>query len=279
MDACERFMDLISQSLDGPLTAEDQQELQQHLAQCPECRLLAQQFSEIQSELHTWEDQEVPEGFAEGVMARVRALDETPKVIPIWKHPQFKRFGSIAACVLICVGIWRMGASILAEDAVFSGETAAADTAIAYTISAPAASSPQLTAYSTANETDDLLACSPAQAEAAPLSENLEEKRKRTSEDASVLFDQPQTEATFACSREEALIQLVQDTLGELPGTLLVVEQRPEGMEGVWYTAADGSSLFVLDAEPQEAVWKLCVDAALLHVEAGEGPIVFLLTN
>ena len=38
MANCEQYWDLISYSLDGALTEEEQRRLDRHLAQCPQCR-------------------------------------------------------------------------------------------------------------------------------------------------------------------------------------------------------------------------------------------------
>ena len=37
---CDRALELISESLDGPLSPEDQKELDEHLAGCGACRAL-----------------------------------------------------------------------------------------------------------------------------------------------------------------------------------------------------------------------------------------------
>ena len=38
MSGCERALDLIGLRLDGPLSPEEQRELDAHLEQCPACR-------------------------------------------------------------------------------------------------------------------------------------------------------------------------------------------------------------------------------------------------
>ena len=41
MSGCERALDLIGLRLDGPLSPEEQRELDAHLEQCPACRAAA----------------------------------------------------------------------------------------------------------------------------------------------------------------------------------------------------------------------------------------------
>jgi anti-sigma factor RsiW len=115
MDHCQPYQELISQSLDQPLSPTERQALDEHLAQCPRCRALSQQLSQIHDELAHWpEEEEVPDGFADGVMAKIQALEERPKVVPLWRRPRV--LASLVACALLCVGLLqtnlgRMGAS------------------------------------------------------------------------------------------------------------------------------------------------------------------------
>ena len=51
MITCDQALELISASLDLPLTTEEQQMLDQHLDGCPECRALLADFQKIHQEL------------------------------------------------------------------------------------------------------------------------------------------------------------------------------------------------------------------------------------
>lgn len=44
MSGCERALDLIGLRLDGPLSPEEQRELDAHLEQCPACRAAAREL-------------------------------------------------------------------------------------------------------------------------------------------------------------------------------------------------------------------------------------------
>ena len=46
MSGCERALDLIGLRLDGPLSPEEQRELDAHLEQCPACRAAARELRE-----------------------------------------------------------------------------------------------------------------------------------------------------------------------------------------------------------------------------------------
>ena len=274
MEHCERFTDLISQSLDGTLSAEDQQALQQHLEQCPECRLLSQQLLEVQRELHVLEEQDVPEGFAQGVMDRIRAMEQKPKIVPIWKHPQFKMFGSIAACALICVGIWRMGAPNITEDMAFASEAAApaAETSIQFQYSADASNT-------TADEVPQMIQ---APAEAAALSPAALPEAKSASpvQDCTSYSSVIRSESGTLPS-EELLLQTVHNTLGIVPGELLLMDVIPEDIaaNAACYTTENGFLLFVPEETPDDGLMQDCKANALLTLTSGDGPSVFVTWN
>ena len=69
---CSEYRELISASLDGALTPEEQEKLDAHLSECPDCRTMWEQLSALEPEL--MELSEPSEGFAN----RVLAAAETP---------------------------------------------------------------------------------------------------------------------------------------------------------------------------------------------------------
>lgn len=274
MASCERFIDLICQSLDGSLALEDQQALQQHLEECPECRQLSQELSEIRLELHSWEEQEVPEGFAEGVMSRIRAEEQKPKIVPIWKHPQFKMFGSIAACALICVGIWRVGTPNMTEDMAFSTETAtpAAETPIQFQYSASASTTTADEVPRMAQAPTEAAALSPA---ALPESKSASPVQDCTSYSSVIRSE------NGSLPSEELLLQTVHNTLGIVPGELLLMDVIPEAIasSAVCYTTENGFLLFVLEETPDAGLMQDCKASALLALTYGDGPSIFVTWN
>lgn len=102
---CDKYMELLSARLDGALTGEEERELEEHLAACPDCRAVGAQLSALQGAFPELEEVEAPEGFTQGVMGRIRAL-EAPKVIPLWKRPQVRALAGLAACLVLVVGIY-----------------------------------------------------------------------------------------------------------------------------------------------------------------------------
>lgn len=123
--ACQRYYELISQRLDGELSEDEQQELEAHLAVCPSCRALAQQLSGLHEDFSNLEEFPAPEGFVQGVMERIR-MEEPKKVIPLFRRPQFKAAAGLAACLVLCAGLYGAGQLSLPREPVSSQVTGAA---------------------------------------------------------------------------------------------------------------------------------------------------------
>ena len=134
MDSCERCTQLLSARLDGELTAREAQELEAHLADCPECRALAEELEAIHAAFPQLEEIPAPEGFAQGVMERIRE-EANPKVIPLFRRPQFRALAGLAACAALCLGLYRVALPALPKLAAGEQESmnmasyAAAETA------------------------------------------------------------------------------------------------------------------------------------------------------
>ena len=103
---CDNYLELLSLRLDGALTEEEERELEAHMAVCPDCRAAGAQLAALRSAFDEWEDVSAPEGFAQGVMDRIRAEESRPKVIPLFKRPQFRALAGLAACLVLVVGLY-----------------------------------------------------------------------------------------------------------------------------------------------------------------------------
>lgn len=110
MNPCGKFVERISAKLDGQLTAEEERELEAHLAVCPACRALESQLAAIHAAFPQMEEVSAPEGFADRVMDQIRAREgQGAKVVPLFKRPQIRALSSLAACAVLCVGLYRGG--------------------------------------------------------------------------------------------------------------------------------------------------------------------------
>jgi len=103
---CDRYFELLSARLDRELTKEEAEEVELHCANCPKCRIMGAQLAELKEAFAGLEDVPAPEGFARGVMDRIRAEEAKPKVIPLFRRPRFRALAGLAACAVLVVGLY-----------------------------------------------------------------------------------------------------------------------------------------------------------------------------
>lgn len=277
MANCEFYLELMSQSLDGELTQQAQQALEEHLSQCADCRFLYQQLCEIHDERSAWEEQEVPEGFAQGVMDRIRALEEQPnptKIIPLWKRPQFKALGSVAACALLCLGIWQL--DLLGTSP--AADTAAGATTESSVVQATGATN-SVTATPAAEPQAKLADMTAANTPVVAADEDLAQDMPAAA--SPVIVPEKGAPQAFSLERGQlpdnaALLQSVTDALGFAPGALLVLEEIPQELLGTWHSTADGLAFLEVQTEHQTALFEQLSPAALLSLTLDDGPLVLL---
>lgn len=73
MKYCDDYAALLDLFIDGELSPAEMADVQAHLDACPGCRAYVDDVLALRAAFPDLEDTEVPEGFAEGVMAAVRA--------------------------------------------------------------------------------------------------------------------------------------------------------------------------------------------------------------
>lgn len=98
--SCDKYLDLISARLDGPLSAEDAAALSAHLNTCPQCRAIADDLANIHGTL-SGAAAVPPAELAQGVMKSIRAQRTTRK-------RTFRQLGTLAACLVLCVGLFTL---------------------------------------------------------------------------------------------------------------------------------------------------------------------------
>lgn len=168
--ACDQFLELLSARLDGALTEAEEQELEEHLAACPDCRAVGAQLSALQGAFPELEEVPAPEGFTQGVMDRIRA---EKKVIPLFKRPQFRALAGLAACLVLVAGLYRASQPVHFEKTIKMDVTARSFSQDALTQETDGAASleelPQITAYAapeaTYGVTSDMQKAAPNPAE------------------------------------------------------------------------------------------------------------------
>jgi len=272
MNSCSYYLELLSQSLDQPLSPAEQADLQSHLDQCPDCRLLAQQLTQIHSELSVWEEQEVPEGFTQRVMDQIRALDTPKNIIPLWKRPQFKAVGSLAACAALCLGLWGSGL-FSAGSTAMDGAAVLSASPTSETAQAPAPAAFQMTsASSTANTAvDDLSSAEPAAQESAVM----DTAAQLPAAQAPML----KTERA-ATPQDEDLVALAAQAVGVTPGTLLLMDQLPQELAhyGAWFDA-QGLRFFLFEILPSQSEQQALFETASRQIGQVDQPLIVLISG
>lgn len=141
MNHREEYAPMLSAYLDGELSAAEEARLRAHLDECEACREELAALAAVHEALLDETEYEAPAGFAEGVMARVRAeKTAAPK-----KAPHIgRRWAGLAACAALAVligtllpNVLRMGSS--APEGMTAGPAASTeyDAAIAEEPEAP----------------------------------------------------------------------------------------------------------------------------------------------
>lgn len=127
MKYCEEYAALLDQYVDGELSGAGAGRIREHLEGCPGCRAYVDGALAMRAAFPDVEETEVPEGFAEGVMAAVRRLEPSRgagaapgKRRPYWKKILLPLAACFAIVLLIRHGPFRGGAA--------SGGNARADT-------------------------------------------------------------------------------------------------------------------------------------------------------
>lgn len=98
--SCERYLELLSGHIDGVNNEEQERELQAHLKDCAHCRARLESYRQMEQGIGEL-TQEVPEGFAAGVMARLPAR-KAARRRAVWLRPLF---GAAAAALVLLVGL------------------------------------------------------------------------------------------------------------------------------------------------------------------------------
>ena len=110
MRNCDEIVELISASLDGQLTADEQTALNEHIACCPACSALLDDLSALHLAAAELEEVPAPAGFAAsvmGVIAAETAQETKSNVIPFAprkpRRSHWKNWGVTAAAIAIVV--------------------------------------------------------------------------------------------------------------------------------------------------------------------------------
>lgn len=116
---CEDSLEQISRGLDGDLTPQEQTALEEHLAACPQCRALARELTELHQLMGELEETSAPDTLAPSVMAAIR---REKKPVPLGLRPWFRTVGGLAACAVICLGLYAFNPGLLSGSSEVPGQ-------------------------------------------------------------------------------------------------------------------------------------------------------------
>lgn len=128
MKYCEEYAALLDLFADGELTGPEMERVRDHLETCPGCRAYVDDALAIRAGFPDVEETVVPEGFAEGVMARVREDSTKERKIVELKRRGIRRWIGTAAALAACCALVILVRSGPGKDAP-AGDGAAYDTA------------------------------------------------------------------------------------------------------------------------------------------------------
>ena len=102
MKMCEKYAALLDMYVDGFCTDEEAEQVRVHLAECDACRMYVEQILQMKEEFPDAEDEEIPDGFAESVMAEIRAKTTSRKTrMKPWQRTLLQ----MAACLAVVIAL------------------------------------------------------------------------------------------------------------------------------------------------------------------------------
>lgn len=139
MTSCDKYIEMISRSIDSELEAGEGRELEAHLETCAECRAVKNAFEAISGAVRETAA-EAPDALLDSVMSRLGEAPQKPR--RVYSFSRFVRYGALAACLaLVAIAGYEFLGPGFSGGGTASDSPAAgsADSAIMYSAAAGAA--------------------------------------------------------------------------------------------------------------------------------------------
>lgn len=164
MKNCKAYEALLDAFAEGDLFTEDMLQVQQHLNECPHCQAYVDDLLAIRAAFPSLEDEEVPEGFADSVMAAVAAHPQAAAAPAAAPKKQPTRWLRIAAPLAACCAI-----VILLQNGPFGDrntvkQKAASESTVSYAITTADTATPAAAPAATTEEAPAAMMDAPAAA-------------------------------------------------------------------------------------------------------------------
>lgn len=98
---CEEALVLISGRIDGMNTPEEEQQLNIHLASCPDCRKILEEFAQADRDLRSL-NAEVPADLRSSVIEQIGKHAKRKNLRPVWRS-----LTAAALALVVGLGFWR----------------------------------------------------------------------------------------------------------------------------------------------------------------------------
>lgn len=105
MKYCQEYAALLDLFVDGELTGPEMERVRDHLESCSGCRAYVDDALAIRAGFPDVEETAVPEGFAEGVMARIRERSAKEQKVVELRRRRFRRWMETAAALAACCAL------------------------------------------------------------------------------------------------------------------------------------------------------------------------------
>lgn len=200
MLTCEEALERMSQALDGPLPLEERQALEEHLESCPECRAAYEALFQMEDALREIGETPAPAELSARVMEQIHAAPAR-RSAPRWNRAGWRNLAGLAACAVLCLGLWH-GTGLGSRENVVDEPSAASQSARQEDVSS----------RGLLDEVEPAQEEAPADAQPAPAQADLPEEEAPEKAESSLSSGQeetacPQTEEAPAADTRSVLEQ------------------------------------------------------------------------
>lgn len=275
MKYCEEYAALLDLFADGELPPEELERVRAHLENCPGCRDYVDDALAIRAGFPDAEDTVVPEGFAQGVMDRVRASASRDKKIIELKRRSARRWMGTAAALAACCALVVLVQTGPGNDAAApAGEYGAAyDMAAAFDTAASAESEEAGIAPQAAPEMKE------EPVEGAQIAPSARSKTAELNNKNLTLGATPPAEAAPEAAMDEAQFRASPTISEKQPALYLTQEEAGDLLDGftaIWENAEERR--YELNAEEYRALLEALGRREELP-ETEEGPFLVVVSG
>ena len=199
---CDKALERMSLALDAPLPLEERQELEEHLESCPECRAAYEALFQMEDALREIGETPAPAELSARVMEQIQA-EAAParRPAPRWNRAGWRNLAGLAACAVLCLGLWH-GTGLGSRENVVDEPSAASQSA----------GQEDVSSRGLLDEVEPAQEEAPADAQPAPAQADLPEEEAPEKAESSLSSGQeetacPQTEEAPAADTRSVLEQ------------------------------------------------------------------------